>query len=186
MGFLSRVQVAVKIIDKTQLNSSSLQKVSGRPLPPWHLLLSPWLKLSGHSLPPALAGLAPATGTPRAGCLSDLLLRCYLLALGQPVHAVPRHHQERIPRPAGRRAGHRKHRDRRREPARPLPAAVESGHGRRAVKTTLATPVAGRADDRQALPAPPHFQSSWLKSQITCHEAGLPLRAESQREPGSH
>lgn len=28
LGFLSHVQVAVKIIDKTQLNSSSLQKVS--------------------------------------------------------------------------------------------------------------------------------------------------------------
>lgn len=32
LGFLSRVQVAVKIIDKTQLNSSSLQKVSARHL----------------------------------------------------------------------------------------------------------------------------------------------------------
>lgn len=31
LDFLSHVQVAVKIIDKTQLNSSSLQKVSRRP-----------------------------------------------------------------------------------------------------------------------------------------------------------
>lgn len=31
LGFLSPVQVAVKIIDKTQLNSSSLQKVSRQP-----------------------------------------------------------------------------------------------------------------------------------------------------------
>lgn len=34
LGFLSRVQVAVKIIDKTQLNSSSLQKVSAQYLSP--------------------------------------------------------------------------------------------------------------------------------------------------------
>lgn len=31
LGSLSHVQVAVKIIDKTQLNSSSLQKVSRQP-----------------------------------------------------------------------------------------------------------------------------------------------------------
>lgn len=34
LGFLSHVQVAVKIIDKTQLNSSSLQKVSAQCLLP--------------------------------------------------------------------------------------------------------------------------------------------------------
>lgn len=62
LGFLSLVQVAVKIIDKTQLNSSSLQKVStqyllslSKPLSGVNDLLTPF----GPPLEPLIQNLWP-------------------------------------------------------------------------------------------------------------------------------